>query len=58
MFIANDDFRNDQLNDYLAGLDEAENETETDEDDESENLRQRNNRVRSYKRDQVYSNVH
>ena len=46
MFIANDDFRNDQLNDYLADLDEAENETE--EDDESENLRQRNNRVRSY----------
>ena len=48
MFIANDDFRNDQLNDYLAGLEETENETETDEDDESENLRQRNNRVRSH----------
>ena len=46
MFIANDDYRNDQLNEYLAGLDEAENETE--EDDESENLRQRNNRVRSH----------
>lgn len=41
-----DDYRNDQLNDYLAGLEETE--TETDEDDESENLRQRNNRVRSY----------
>ena len=50
MFIANDDFRNDQLNDYLAGLEETENETETNEneDDESENLRQRNNRVRSH----------
>ncbi len=43
-----DDYRNDQLNDYLAGLEETENETETDEDDESENLRQRNNRVRSH----------
>ena len=32
-----DDYRNDQLNDYLAGLEETENETETetDEDDES-----------------------
>ena len=45
-----DDYRNDQLNDYLAGLDEAENETETNEneDNESENLRQRNNRARSH----------
>ena len=46
MFIANDDFRNDQLNEYLAGLEEAE--TNENEDNESENLRQRNNRTRSY----------
>ena len=42
-----DDYRNDQLNDYLAGLEEAENETD-EEDEESENLRQTNNRTRSH----------
>ena len=40
--IVSDDYRNDQLNDYLSGLDEAENETDED-NEESEDLPEEDN---------------